>query len=189
MVTTVQSLRAQGEGSLGAGFPNLVHHIQTLRQYGAPIVVAINRFPNDSPAELEAIGAECAQEGIPCSVVEAFAKGGIGAADLAEKVVGLIDANPSPDSKPVYSLEDTFEEKIRKVATGVYGAADVALSETARAKLLRYAEWGLWPSACLHRQDTVFSDRQAQAHGRARRLDAERHRCFALRRRGLCGSR
>ncbi len=142
LVTTVQSLRAQGEGSLGSGFPNLVHHIQTLRQYGAPIVVAINRFPNDSPAELEAIGAECAQEGIPCSVVEAFAKGGIGAADLAEKVVGLIDANPSPDIKPVYSLEDTFEEKIRKVATGVYGAADVALSETACAKLLRYAEWG-----------------------------------------------
>jgi len=75
-------------------------------------------------------------------VVDAFTQGGLGAVGLAEKVVAAIDANPSPKIQPVYSLDDPAEEKLRKVATKVYGAADVALSERARESLLRYAEWG-----------------------------------------------
>jgi formate--tetrahydrofolate ligase len=142
LVVTVQSLRGQGEGELEAGFANLEHHLRTLRGFGGPIVVAINRFPADEQRELDAIAAECARLGVPCSFVEAFAKGGAGAVDLAEKVVSLIEANPSPDVRPIYSLEDSFEEKIRKVATKVYGAADIALSDEARTKLDHYAEWG-----------------------------------------------
>jgi formate--tetrahydrofolate ligase len=104
--------------------------------------VAINRFPNDVSADLDAIAAECARLGVPCSYVEAFAKGGVGAADLATKVVAAIEANPSPTIHPAYQLQDTFEEKIRKVATRVYGASGIVLSEQARAKLQRYADWG-----------------------------------------------
>jgi formate--tetrahydrofolate ligase len=142
LVVTVQSLHAQGEGSLEAGFANLNHHIATMRGYGAPIVVAINRFPGDTIADLEAVETECERQGIACSRVEAFTKGGEGAADLAAKVVRLIEANPSPVVTAAYSLEDTFEEKLRKVATKVYGAAGVAVSEKARNKLSRYADWG-----------------------------------------------
>ncbi len=142
LVATVQSLRAQGDGKLEAGFANLAHHIRTLRGYGVPIVVAINRFPADLPAELEAVVAECGRQGVACSIVEAFSRGGLGAADLAEKVVSTIGANPAPRIQPVYSPEDSLEEKIRKVATQVYGAANVALSDAARTKLERYAEWG-----------------------------------------------
>jgi formate--tetrahydrofolate ligase len=142
LVTTVQSLRAQGEGTLAAGFPNLAHHIQTLRSFGVPIVVAINRFPADTEDELNEIAAECTQQGIDSAIVEAFTKGGLGAVDLATKVVAAIDANPSPNIQPAYSLDDSTEEKLRKVATQVYGAADVTLSEYARANLARYAEWG-----------------------------------------------
>jgi formate--tetrahydrofolate ligase len=142
LVTTVQSLRAQGEGSLEAGFSNLAHHIRSLRNFGAPVVVAVNRFPADLPAELDAVVAECERQGIACSLVEAFNKGGLGAADLAEKVVAAIEANPSPEIHPSYALEDSFEEKIRKVATRVYGAADVALSERAQTQLERFAAWG-----------------------------------------------
>jgi formate--tetrahydrofolate ligase len=119
LVATVQSLHAQGEGSLQAGFANLAHHIATLQRFGAPIVVAINRFPSDLPAELDAVAAECERLSVPCSVVEAFSKGGLGTADLAEKVVAAIEANPSPDVQPVYRLEDSLEEKIRKVAAQV----------------------------------------------------------------------
>ncbi|MGB7549185.1 MAG: formate--tetrahydrofolate ligase [Terracidiphilus sp.] len=142
LVATVQSLRAQGEGDLQAGFANLARHIHSLRRYGVPIVVAINRFPADLPAELEAIAAECARQQVASSVVEAFSQGGLGTVDLAEKVVSTIEANPSPDVQPAYSLDDTLEEKIRKVATQVYGAADVTLSDQARAKFERFAEWG-----------------------------------------------
>lgn len=142
LVTTVQSLKAQGEGSLGAGFPNLAHHIATVANYGVPVIVAINRFPGDTPAELEAIAMECTEHGVPCAIVEAFAKGGAGAADLARKVVAAIDANPEPQAQSIYPLEDTLEDKIRTVATRVYGAAGAIFSETARAKLARYNEWG-----------------------------------------------
>jgi formate--tetrahydrofolate ligase len=142
LVATVQSLRAQGEGNLEAGFANLRHHHQALRRYGVPVVVAINRFPADTPAELDAIAAECAQLGSECAITTAFSEGGAGSTDLAAKVVGLIDANPSPDVRPVYALEDTLEEKMRKVATRVYGADGVMLGDEARAKLDRYAEWG-----------------------------------------------
>jgi formate--tetrahydrofolate ligase len=142
LVTSAQSLRAQGEGSLETGFSNLAHHIQTLRSFGVPVVVAINRFPADTDDELNAIAVECARQGIASAVVEAFTKGGLGAVDLAEKVVAAIDANSSPTIQQAYSLDDPAEEKLRKVAAQVYGAADVALSDQARASLARYAEWG-----------------------------------------------
>jgi formate--tetrahydrofolate ligase len=142
LVTTVQSLRAQGEGSLQAGFPNLDHHVQTLRRFGVPVVVAINRFPADSGADLDAVAAECLCLAVPCSFVEAFAKGGRGAVDLAEKVAAAIDDNPAPSIRPLYSLEDTPEEKIAAIATLVYGAAGVELSELARKKIARFSEWG-----------------------------------------------
>ncbi len=159
LVATVQSLRAQGEGALAIGFTNLEHHIRTLRGYGVPIVVAINRFPSDLPEELDAIAAECGRVGVACSVVEAFAKGGLGAMDLAEKVVAAIEGNPTPDVRPVYSLDESLEEKIRKVATAVYGAADVALSDEARAKLGRYAEWGFGRLAvCIAKTQYSLTD-------------------------------
>jgi formate--tetrahydrofolate ligase len=142
LVATVQSLRAQGEGNLEAGFANLAHHIHSLRRFGAPIVVAINRFPSDSVAELAEIAAECKRQEVGCSFVEAFAKGGAGATDLAEKIVAAIDGDPEPAIKQAYALDDPLEEKIRKVAVQVYGADGVTLSDAARANLARFTEWG-----------------------------------------------
>ena len=142
LVATVQSLRAQGEGNLEAGFANLVHHIHSLRRFGAPIVVAINRFPSDSVAELAEIAAECKRQEVGCSFVEAFAKGGAGATDLAEKIMAAIDGDPEPAIKQAYALDDSLEEKIRKVAVQVYGADGVTLSDAARTNLARFAEWG-----------------------------------------------
>jgi formate--tetrahydrofolate ligase len=142
LVTTVQSLRGQGEGVLEAGFPNLDAHIANLQRFGVPVVAAINRFPTDSLDDLKSIAAECARMGVSCSFVEAFAKGGQGAMDLAEKVVKAIADNPAPVIVPAYALDETPEEKIRKVATLVYGAKDVEYSEQARKKLERFVEWG-----------------------------------------------
>jgi formate--tetrahydrofolate ligase len=142
LVVSVQSLRAQGEGKIEAGFANLDHHIRTLRGFGVPIVVGINRFPADQPEELEMIATECSLQGVPCALVEAFTKGGEGAAELAHKVVSAIETNPRPDIQPVYPLDDPLATKILKVAIQVYGADGVIFSEAARAKLDRYTEWG-----------------------------------------------
>jgi len=142
LVVTVQSLRAQGEGQLESGFANLAHHIKALRGYGVPLVVAINRFPSDTAEDLEMIATECSLQGVPCAMVEAFARGGEGATELAHKVVSAIEANPKPEIQPVYALEDALDVKILKVAIQVYGADGVTFSDVARAKLERYAAWG-----------------------------------------------
>jgi formate--tetrahydrofolate ligase len=142
LVTTVQSLRAQGVGVLKLGFPNLAHHVHSLRNFGVPVVVAINRFPSDESSELEAIAHECSRLGVHCSVVEAFAKGGQGAVDLAEKVAAAIAADPAPTVRSIYPLQASLEEKITQVALRVYGAASVAFSDQARERLARYSEWG-----------------------------------------------
>jgi formate--tetrahydrofolate ligase len=142
LVVSVQSLRAQGEGKIEAGFANLDHHIRTLRSFGVPIVVAINRFPADQPEELEMIATECSLQSVRCALVEAYTKGGAGAVDLAHKVVSAIETNPTPEIQPVYPLEDPLDTKILKVAIQVYGADGVIFSEAARAKLDRYTEWG-----------------------------------------------
>ena len=142
LVVTVQSLRAQGEGQLEAGFSNLEHHIKTLHGYGVPIVVAINRFPADTAADLEMLATECSLQGVPCAMVEAFTKGGEGAIDLAHKVVSVIETNPSPDIQPVYGLDEPLDTKILKVAIQVYGADGVTFGDAARKKLDRYASWG-----------------------------------------------
>ncbi len=107
-----------------------------------PIVVAINRFPKDTEEELDAIAAGCERQDAPWARVEAFAKGGAGAVDLAERVVELIESHPDPAIQTVYSLDDSLEEKVGKVAARVYGASGAVFSDKARGKLEQYAEWG-----------------------------------------------
>jgi len=161
LVTTVQSLRAQGEGSLEGGFANLSHHVQNLHRFGAPVVVAINRFPADLESELDSIAVECSRQAIPCSLAEGFAKGGLGCVDLADKVIAAIEANPAPNIHPAYALEDSPEEKIRKVAMQVYGAADIALSDRAREQLARYVDWGFGAlPVCIAKTQYSLTDDQ-----------------------------
>jgi formate--tetrahydrofolate ligase len=142
LVTTAQSLRNQGEGDLGRGLANFAKHIDSLRRFGVPIVAAINRFPKDTPAELDRLLGYCKELGVASALHEAFSKGGAGATDLAERVVETINANPSAQPQPIYSPEDSFEEKVRKVVVHVYGGAGATFSEPASAKLRQYAQWG-----------------------------------------------
>ena len=142
LVTTVQSLRGQGEGSLEAGFANLDHHIRALRGCGVPIVVAINRFPKDTPEELWQSPRNARGRMRRAPSWRRSPRAGKGRIELAEKVVDLIEAGAAPEVRPHYSLEEPLDEKVRKVATRVYGAEGVTFSEKAGAKLAQYAEWG-----------------------------------------------
>src|SRR5258708_4686955 len=105
LVTTVQSLRNQGEGDLDRAAPNLVRHIQNLKQFGGPTVDAINRFPKDTDADLKRMADYCAASGAISAMSEAFTKGGLGAAALAEKGVETIDKNPSPNVQTLDARE------------------------------------------------------------------------------------
>jgi formate--tetrahydrofolate ligase len=159
LVTTVQSLRNQGEGDLDRGAPNLVRHIQNLKQFGVPTVVAINRFPTDTDADLKRLADYCEQQGAVSALSEAFTKGGEGAAALATKVVETIDKNPSPNVQPIYSLDDSPEKKFESVATKIYGAAAVTFSDKARTKLQQFKDWGFSGlPVCIAKTQYSFSD-------------------------------
>ncbi len=142
LVTTVQSLRHQGEGDLERGLPNLGQHIKILQGFGLPIVVAINQFPKDTPAELQRMADFCSQHGVEHAMHEAYTKGGLGAKALAEKVVETIERNPNPKLRSVYELDDPLGRKVEQIARNIYGAAGVTYSDKARAKLQRFADWG-----------------------------------------------
>jgi formate--tetrahydrofolate ligase len=159
LVTTAQSLRNQGEGDLAKGFANLGKHIDSLRRFGVPIVAAINRFPKDTPADLDRLLGYCKEHGIVSALNEAFSKGGPGAAELAERVVDTIDANPDSEPAPIYAPQDSFEEKIRKVVTNVYGGAGATFSEQASAKLRQFADWGFAKlPVCIAKTQYSLSD-------------------------------
>jgi len=142
LVTTVQSVKQQGEGELEAGFKNLERHIAIVKAFDLPVVVAINRFPKDSDAELARMKEFCESRGAAFALSEAFAKGGEGARALAEKVVEVIAANPNAQPKSLYNATRTAVEKLEIVARTVYGADGVELSERAEESLARFGRWG-----------------------------------------------
>jgi formate--tetrahydrofolate ligase len=159
LVTTVQSLRNQGEGDLERGFPNLARHLSNLQRFGVPVVVAINRFPKDTDADLKRMADYCAEHGAVSAMSEAFTKGGAGAEALAEKVVETIAKNTNLNVQPIYSLDDSFEDKITKVACGIYGAAGVNFSDKARAKLQQFRDWCFSKlPVCIAKTQYSFSD-------------------------------
>jgi formate--tetrahydrofolate ligase len=142
LVTTVQSVRHQGDGDLQRGFLNLEKHIAIVRGFQLPAIVAINRFPQDTDEELAVLEAFCVAHGASFALSEAFAKGAEGARALAEKVVEVIAANPAPEPISTYQPGDAVLDKITKVARQIYGAADVELSERAQKHLARFEQWG-----------------------------------------------
>jgi formate--tetrahydrofolate ligase len=159
LVTTVQSIRNQGEGELERGLPNLGRHIDNLKGFGVPTIAAINRFPNDTGGDLRRLEDYCAQRGTPTSLSEAFAKGGAGAKELAQKLVDLIAKNPSPVVRPTYELDEPIVEKIQKVARRIYGANDVSFSDQAMAKLQQFSGWGYAQlPVCVAKTQYSFTD-------------------------------
>ena len=159
LVTSAQSVRNQGEGDLERGFANLEKHIGIVRGFHLPVVVAINRFPNDTDAELEALKQFCEAHGASFALSEAFAKGGEGAVELARKVVEVIDANPDVEPGSTYAPEDSVVEKITKVARSIYGADGIELSELAQQSLARFERWGFGHlPVCIAKTQYSLSD-------------------------------
>jgi formate--tetrahydrofolate ligase len=142
LVTTVQSVKQQGEGDLERGSANLEKHIAIVRGFGLPAVVAINRFPNDTESELETLRTFCEARGAAFALSEAYAKGGEGAEALARKVVEVIEANPYVRLTTTYEFGDSAIDKITKVAQKIYGADSIVLSERAQKNLARFTRWG-----------------------------------------------
>ena len=159
LVTTVQSVRNQGEGDLERGFANLEKHIGIVRGFHLPVLVAINRFPSDTDADLQVLKQFCEAHGASFALSEAFDKGGDGAVELARKVVEVIDANPNVEPTTTYTPEDAVVEKITKVARTIYGADGIELSELAQQSLARFERWGFGHlSVCIAKTQYSLTD-------------------------------
>ncbi|MFM2588071.1 formate--tetrahydrofolate ligase [Vibrio sp. TBV020] len=129
------SLFEDDANALAAGFENLKWHINNVNKYGVPAVVAINRFPQDSDAELYALKemVESLPNNVEVAISEGFVKGGEGTVVLAEKVLG--QCAKGSNFTPLYKFEQSTEEKLMAVAEAGYGAASITLSDTAKQQL------------------------------------------------------
>ncbi len=129
-----ESLKTPDPQALRRGLPNLAAHIENMKRFGVPVVVAVNRFETDSDAELNAVAEECRRLGAACALNEVFAKGGMGGIALAETLCGVLDSEPSR-YKPLYESALPLREKIETLAREIYGAGSVEYSPEAAQKL------------------------------------------------------
>lgn len=128
---------------LEKGLPNLAQHIENMKGFGLPVVVAVNAFPTDTAEENEAIYALCAKLGVPCALSEVFAKGGEGGKAVAENVLALIDAQQQvPELQFTYASDVGLKEKILAVCKNIYRADDVTFSAAALKSLAQYEQMG-----------------------------------------------
>lgn len=158
-----EDLKEENVEAMLAGCENLAKHIDTVKQFGLPYIVAINEFASDTPAEVEALQAWCKEHGHPMSLSQVWAKGGEGALDLAEQLVKLCAEENS--YAPLYDVEESIEEKIIAIATKVYGAKDVAFTEEAKEQIALYNSLG-WDKMpiCMAKTQMSLSD-DAKVYG------------------------
>ncbi len=141
------------------GIDNLYRHIDNLKnKFGLNVIVALNRYLQDTEKEIEFLKEKLAQKGVELSLVEGWAKGGEGARDIAEKLVKLTEQKEENFSY-IYELEDSIPTKIEKIATKIYGAKGVEFSDTALAEIKKIEELGYdnFP-VCIAKTQYSFSD-------------------------------
>ena len=152
LVATIRALKYNGGvaktdlgdenvGALEKGIVNLKTHLENMRKYGVPVVVAINRFHTDTDAEIAVVERVCKELGAPVSLTEVFAKGGEGGADLAQKVCRTIDEQPSA-YHPLYDTALTIPEKIETIAKEIYRADGVTFTAAAKKSIAEIESLG-----------------------------------------------
>lgn len=158
-----EDLKEENVEAMLAGCENLAKHIDTVKQFGLPYIVAINEFATDTPAEVKALQNWCKEHNHPMSLSQVWAKGGEGAIDLANKLVELCDQENS--YAPLYDVEASIEDKITTIATKVYGAKGVEFTEEAKEQIALYTSlgWNHMP-ICMAKTQMSLSD-DAKVYG------------------------
>ena len=172
IVATVRALKMHGGmaktdlgiedlAALERGLPNLLRHVSNIRDvYGLPSVVAINRFPTDTDAELALVVQKCAELGVKAVESNAWAQGGAGARALAEEVVQLCE---QPHTfRFSYALDGSIEEKLEAIATRIYRADGVAFTPAAKKQIAQLTALGFGGlPVCVAKTQYSFSDSPA----------------------------
>jgi len=154
----LKELNEENAAAVKRGMANLGKHIENIQQFGIQPVIAINKFTTDSAAEIQTVIDGCKSLGVAAIPTNVWAEGGKGAEDLAKKVVEVVE-NATEKFTPMYDWDDTVENKIKAVATKVYGAENVEYSSTARRDLRRIAKLGLEKlPVCIAKTQKSLSD-------------------------------
>jgi formate--tetrahydrofolate ligase len=152
-----RSLTKENLGALQAGMANLVRHVENLRKFGLPVLVAINRFLSDTPSEMKLIEEACARLGVRAIACDHWARGGAGAEELAEAAVSVI-AGGTASFRPLYPDDLPLGAKIGVVAREIYRASEVTFTAAADRRLhaLQEAGYGNLP-VCIAKTQYSFS--------------------------------
>jgi len=169
IVATIRALKKHGGvgkndlnlenfDALRLGFENLKRHVENVRKFGVPAVVAINEFPTDTQAEVEFLEKMCKEIDVPVVLAQVWAKGGEGAIELAKKVVEIAESGVS-NFKPLYELDMPIIKKIEKIAKEIYRADGVDFSPKAIKNIMKFEEDGLGGlPICMAKTQYSFSD-------------------------------
>lgn len=173
LVATVRALKYNGGvakaeltqenlAALEAGIPNLLRHVQNIREvYGLPVVVAINAFPTDTPSELALVERKCNELGVQVALSEVWAKGSEGGLNLAKEVVRL--CNEPSQLQYAYDTQDSIEQKLTDIATKIYHADGVDFTPAATKQLKQLEEQGFGNlPLCVAKTQYSFSDDQTK---------------------------
>ena len=144
--------------ALNKGFSNLQKQVENMRKFGLPVLVAINKFANDTQAEIDLLTKKCQEFCIEVSLNECFTKGGEGGIEMAEKLVKILD-NEKPDFKLLYDVEDTIENKLNKIVKEIYGADKVVIEDNAKKQIKTLEEFNLDKlPICMAKTQFSFAD-------------------------------
>jgi formate--tetrahydrofolate ligase len=135
------ALGAENARALTEGFDNLRKHIENIRLFGPPIVVALNKFPSDTEGEIRAFGELCGKEGVRFAASDVYGGGGAGGEALAREVLAAVEGG-APDFRFLYPLEMPLAEKIGTIARKIYGASEISIDLKARKKLQKFEKEG-----------------------------------------------
>lgn len=172
IVATVRALKSNGGiakenlglenlDALAKGIVNLEKHIENIAKFGVPAVVAINRFPTDTEAELDFVRERCARLGVEVALSEVFAKGGEGGIQLAETVLKAVQQQSN--FRVLYDLEDSIPLKIEKICREIYGADSVSFTKEADTAMKKYQELGYGKlPICMAKTQYSLSDDPAK---------------------------
>ena len=167
LVATLRALKMHGgvamadlkEENLDAvrlGCANMIRHIENLKRFGVPVVVAINQFISDTPAEMQVVSDVAAEHGAKAIVASHWADGGAGTEDLAREVVALVESGKGSFA-PLYPDEMSLWDKVKTIATEIYGASDISAEQAVRNRFAQLQEsYGHFP-VCMAKTQYSFS--------------------------------
>lgn len=172
LVATIRALKMHGgvaKTDLGQenvqavsdGFSNLAKQVENMRTFGLPVLVAINKFATDTPAEIDMLLQKCASYGVEVSLNECWEKGGEGGIDMAHKLVGMLEEQ-KPQKVELYDVNDTIPNKLKAIVTKIYGGDGVTFTPNAKKQIKQLEDWELDKlPVCVAKTQYSLSDNPA----------------------------